>query len=77
MGRCRIVFNLAVRHKHADGGNLIDNTEVLCPICRFNTGPHGRPGRNSPPDFDEEIKFSALRKVKYRCECTREQCRHH
>ena len=77
MGRCRIKSNLAVHHKCIDEGNKIDNAEVLCPICHFNTGSFGQPGHKSPPDFDEDVKNMALRNAKYRCECTRPQCKHH
>jgi hypothetical protein len=77
MGRCLIGLHLAVHHKRADGGNQIDNAEVLCPICQINAGHYGQPGLKKPPDFDQSVIILALRNASYQCECTRPECKHH
>lgn len=70
MTRCTRTTNLEVHHIRRDGGNGLDNAEVLCPKCHQATSTYGTPGE-SPPPFDEETKTKALKRAGYQCECTR------
>ncbi len=70
MARCIRVSNLEVHHKRRDGGNGINNAEVLCERCHTATATYGVPGQ-SPPPFTVETKRAALLRAKYQCECTR------
>jgi|APIni6443716594_1056825.scaffolds.fasta_scaffold382565_2 5-methylcytosine-specific restriction endonuclease McrA len=74
--RCSIKYNLEVHHKRRDGGNSLDNAEVLCQRCHANTDSYGSPGI-TPPAFSEETKEKALRRAGYQCECTRTICGFH
>jgi 5-methylcytosine-specific restriction endonuclease McrA len=75
MARCTVTSNLEVHHKRRNGGNGLENAEVLCQKCHANTSTYGQPG-DTPPPFPEETKKWALIRAGYRCECTRE-CWHH
>jgi 5-methylcytosine-specific restriction endonuclease McrA len=70
MARCTRTRDLDVHHKRREGGNTLDNAEVLCQPCHKATQTFGEPGR-SPPPFDEATKQAALRRAGNRCECTR------
>jgi len=70
MTRCTRTNNLEVHHKRRDGGNGLDNAEVLCSRCHAETSTYGTPG-DSPPPFSEEAKKAALRRARNRCECAR------
>jgi 5-methylcytosine-specific restriction endonuclease McrA len=71
MARCTRTRNLEVHHKRRDGGNGVDNTEVLCQPCHSaGTSTYGEPGK-TPPPFDESTKQAALRRAENQCECTR------
>lgn len=70
MSRCTTKRNLQVHHKRRDGGNGIDNAEVLCPNCHKETSSFGSPGK-SPPPFSDDIKQKALKRADNQCECTR------
>lgn len=70
MPRCTRTTNLELHHKRRDGGNGLDNAEVLCQKCHAATGTFGTPGK-APPDFDEATKQAALKRAGYQCECTR------
>ena len=76
MSRCPNTKNLEVHHKRVDGGNKIENTEVLCQTCHENTASYGVAGRESPPDFEEKTKSMALYQADNQCSCTR-KCPHH
>lgn len=71
--RCNSTVNLEVHHKRRDGGNGINNAEVLCSKCHANTSTYGEPGK-SPKPFDEDTKEKALKNAGNKCECTRENC---
>ena len=70
MARCTKTRGLEVHHKRRDGGNGLENAEVLCQECHAETSTYGEPG-NSPPDFDQLTKDRALKRAGNRCECTR------
>ena len=70
MSRCTRTTNLEVHHIRRDGGNNLDNAEVLCSKCHQETHSYGTPGK-SPDPFSEETKSRALRKAGNQCECTR------
>lgn len=70
MARCTKTRSLDVHHKRRDGGNGLDNAEVLCPPCHEATPSYGTPGP-TPPPFSEETKKKALARAGDQCECTR------
>lgn len=70
MARCTIKSNLEVHHKRRDGGNGIDNAEVLCQKCHKATSTYGVAGK-SPAPFDQAIKDKALINAGNQCECIR------
>jgi 5-methylcytosine-specific restriction endonuclease McrA len=74
MARCKRTTNLEVHHRRVDGGNDIDNAQVLCQKCHAETLSYGNTGHNSPPAFSQETKDKALRRAGYQCECTRGSC---
>ena len=73
MGRCKATENLEIHHKRRDGGNGIENAQVLCHSCHVNTSTYGVEGK-SPPEFSSEIKDDALFHAGNRCECVKEGC---
>jgi 5-methylcytosine-specific restriction endonuclease McrA len=73
MSRCNITQELEVHHKRRDGGNDIENAEVLCQSCHENTSTYGVEGK-SPPAFSDETKKEALKRAGNRCECEKEGC---
>ena len=73
MARCTATRNLEVHHKRVDGGNGLNNAQVLCQKCHVNTGSYGTHGHN-PPDFSETTKQEALEKASHRCECAKDNC---
>lgn len=70
MARCSRTKELEIHHKRRDGGNGLDNAEVLCQPCHKATATYGVPG-NSPAPFSQEIKKQALERAKKQCECGR------
>ena len=70
MARCTKYYGLEVHHIRRDGGNGLDNAEVLCGSCHEATSTYGTPGR-TPPPFSEETKAKAMRRAGNQCECTR------
>jgi 5-methylcytosine-specific restriction endonuclease McrA len=70
MPRCKRKVTLEVHHKRRDGGNGLNNAEVLCERCHAATSTYGVQG-TSPPDFAESIKFEAKILSGNQCECTR------
>ncbi len=70
MARCTRTTGLEVHHRRRDGGNGLDNAEVLCGPCHEATSTFGQPG-TSPPPFSEETKRRARERVGNQCECTR------
>jgi len=75
MSRCKNTTDLEVHHKRRDGGNTIDNAEVLCHACHTNTSTYGVPG-DSPKPFSPATKAAAMERAGYRCECRRTTCGH-
>lgn len=75
MSRCKNTVNLEVHHKRRDGGNKLENAEVLCHDCHTNTSTYGMPG-DSPAPFSQATKEAALKRAGYRCECRRTTCGH-
>lgn len=72
MARCTRTSELEVHHKRRDGGNGLDNAEVLCARChQVGTSTYGVPGGESPPPFDTLTIAIALRLAGDQCECTR------
>lgn len=70
MARCPKTYGLEVHHKRRDGGNGLDNAEVLCSPCHAATSTYGDPGK-SPEPFSEETKERAMKRAGNQCECTR------
>jgi len=70
MARCARTSELEVHHKRKDGGNGLENAEVLCQPCHEATSSYGAPGKEPPP-FDQETKDKALENAGNQCECTR------
>jgi len=70
MARCTRKDGLEVHHKRRDGGNGLDNAEVLCDPCHEATRTYGTPGK-TPPPFSEETKAKAFGRAENQCECTR------
>ena len=60
MARCTKKTGLEVHHKRRDGGNGLDNAEVLCQKCHEATSTYAAPGK-SPPPFDQATKDGALK----------------
>lgn len=75
MPRCKRTTNLEVHHIRRDGGDGLDNAEVLCQKCHEATHSYGTEG-SSPPEFSQLTKLLAKQKAKYQCECTRSGCNH-
>ena len=73
MSRCFSKNNLEVHHKRRDGGNGIENAQVLCQDCHANTSTYGVEGK-SPPPFSKETKDTAKELAGYRCECEKGDC---
>lgn len=69
MARCTRTRGLEVHHKRRDGGNGIDNAQVLCPACHSATESYGSPGK-SPAPFSEDTKKRALASAGNQCQCT-------
>lgn len=76
MARCSRKYGLEVHHIRRDGGNGLDNAEVLCSRCHANTSTYGTPGK-SPEPFSEDTKQKALKRAGNQCECTRSICGDH
>ena len=70
MSRCAKTRGLEVHHKRRDGGNGIDNAEVLCQNCHAATSTYGLEGK-SPPEFSPHIKELALYLAGNQCQCKR------
>lgn len=70
MTRCAKRTELEVYHVRREGGNGLDNAEVLCQKCSTMTTMYGAPGI-SPPPFDAATKHLALRLADNCCECVR------
>jgi hypothetical protein len=68
--RCSKRTTLEIHHKRRDGGNGLDNAEVLCHGCHVNTSSFGTPG-TSPQPFSDATKEAALKRAGNQCECTK------
>jgi hypothetical protein len=73
MSRCNATKNLEVHHKRRDGGNDIENAQVLCQSCHEKTDSYGKEGK-SPPEFSTKTKEAVLKRAGNRCECERPGC---
>jgi 5-methylcytosine-specific restriction endonuclease McrA len=73
MSRCTSTRGLEVHHKRVDGGNGLDNAQVLCQKCHEKTYSYGTHGHN-PPDFTETTRQAALKQAGQRCECEKANC---
>lgn len=71
--RCTSTRNLEIHHIRRDGGNGLDNAEVLCQSCHTNTSTYGTPGK-SPEPFPQSVKNAALKRAGDQCQCTRVSC---
>lgn len=69
MARCTKTWGLEIHHRRRDGGNGLDNSQVLCSKCHAATHSYGTPGQ-SPTPFDEDTKKKALARAGNQCECT-------
>jgi len=69
MARCTRTWGLEAHHKRRDGGNGLDNAQVLCGPCHEGTATYAEPGK-SPPPFDQTTKDKALKRAGSQCECT-------
>ena len=72
--RCNSTEDLEVHHKRIDGGNDIDNAELLCHYCHEHTSSYGKNGHPSPPEFNEDVKLKVYIRAGGKCECTRSHC---
>jgi hypothetical protein len=70
MSRCSRTIGLEVHHKRIDGGNSLDNAEVLCQRCHDASSISGEQEKSLTP-FEQETKNEAFRRAKNQCECTR------
>lgn len=70
MARCTRKTDLEVHHKRRDGGNDLNNAEVLCQKCHSATATYGVSGKR-PSEFSEQIKEKAREHAGNRCECRR------
>ena len=70
MARCTRTSGLEVHHRRSDGGNGLDNAQVLCQSCHEATPSYGDPGP-SPAPFSDETKRRARERAGSQCECTR------
>ena len=70
MARCTKTRGLEVHHMRRDGGNGLDNAEVLCPTCHQATSTYGATG-NTPLAFSQDTKDKALKRANNQCQCTR------
>jgi len=67
--RCTRTRDLQVHHIRRDGGNGLDNAQVLCASCHETTTTYGTPGK-SPEPFDETTKEKAMKRAGNQCQCT-------
>ena len=70
MSRCMVTWGLEVHHIRRNGGNELDNAQVLCQSCHVATSTYGAPG-NPPPDFSQDTKDRALLRAGHQCQCTK------
>jgi hypothetical protein len=75
MARCERINDLDVYQKRRDGGDDLQNVEVLCRKCYVATATHGDPGTTTP-EVDGYTKYLAWTIAGHRCECTRTHCCH-
>ena len=73
MARCTRTQNLEVHHLRRDGGNKIDNAQVLCQECHYHTSSYGTQGM-SPSPFSKGVKETAKIRASFQCECTSRGC---
>jgi len=73
VSRCNNTEKLEIHHKRRDGGNDIENAQVLCQSCHENTSTYGKEGK-SPLAFSNETKEKALVRANNQCECEKKDC---
>jgi len=76
MPRCNNRTELEVHHIRRDGGNGIDNAQVLCQQCHENTSSYGAHG-DSPEPFSDITRVRAKRNAGFRCQCEQDDCGFH
>lgn len=74
MSRCKRIWGLEVHHKKVNGGNKLDNAQVLCQKCHENTSSYGDSDHKSPEPFTDKVKEEALKRAGNRCECEKDPC---
>ena len=74
MERCKRKKDLQIHHKRVDGGNEINNAQVLCEPCHKATASHSDPNHTSPQPFTQSVKDEALKLAGNQCQCTKGQC---
>ncbi len=67
MFRCTRTMSLDIYQKRQDGGDNLDNAEVLCHQCHEANGEKG----DSPADFSELTMLAVLKRAGGHCECER------
>ena len=68
MARCTNKYVLQVHHIRRDGGNGLDNAQVLCIDCHAETDTYAKPGTR-PPEFSQDTKDKAIKRAGNQCEC--------
>jgi 5-methylcytosine-specific restriction endonuclease McrA len=76
MGRCYSQYGLEVHPIRQDGGDGLDNAEVLCARCHLAASTSGDPG-GRPPDLEEATRTVARLLAGNKCQCTRATCGFH
>ncbi len=68
MTKCTRTEDLVVHHIRWDGGNSLENAQVLCHKCYEAAKTNGTPGK-TPEPFGEHTKQLALLLSNFQCEC--------
>jgi hypothetical protein len=68
MQRCSRFDGLQVYHVMRDGGNGLDNAQVLCRRC-YELMDRPKAEGPEPQPFKEEVVRKALELAGYRCQC--------
>jgi 5-methylcytosine-specific restriction endonuclease McrA len=71
--RCKNTRNLEIHHIKDDGGNNLNNAQVLCQACHTNIHAYGKLD-HSPQSFQQDVKEAALKKAGNRCQCISDNC---
>jgi len=68
MKKCNARRNLEVHHRSRNGGNKLNNAQVLCRGCHSQTNSYGKAGE-SPKPFSDTTKKLAVLMANYQCQC--------